>query len=279
MAVTPTIETSQLTVVAANNSVATNMSMSQLQSLAVINFPTDFMDVSQLVTVAVEKPIPEEVNVSQLNVLAVVRGRIENHRVRAFPFRLDGHDYVALRLGEDETLIWDFTTQQWARWSSEVDNNVWRPSVGNNWTGMGKAFYDDGLTSDIILGDDTFGLLWGLNAEEGVDEHPDPLRPNLPFTRKIVGGIPMRLRETAKVGAVYLTADLGNPQLTGANITLRTSDDYGKSWSDQGTITVEPGNYDQEFVWRSIGLIRAPGRIFEVSDNGATVRIDSMDMR
>lgn len=245
---------------------------------SIYNFPSMSVQVSEdQVKLAVKTN--SDIEVSEARVFAIVRGRIENHKVRAFPFRLDGHDMVALRLGEQDTLLWDFTTGQWARWSSEVDNNVWRPSVGNNWTGMGKPFYDDGLTSDIILGDDTFGLLWGLNAEEGVDEHPDPARQPLPYLRKIVGGIPMRLRSTQAVGAAYVTADVGNPQLAGAGISLRTSDDYGKSWTAHGTVTVEPGNYDQEFVWRSLGLIRAPGRIFELTDNGATARIDSLDIR
>lgn len=245
---------------------------------SIYNFPSIGVQASEdqiKVTVKAGSPI----DVSEARVFAVVRGRLENHKVRAFPARLDGHDFVFLRLGENDTLVWDFTTKQWTRWSSEVDNNVWRPSVGNNWTGMGKPFYDDGAMSDVILGDDTFGLLWTLNPDSGIDQHPDPLRSDLPYIRKVVGGLSMRLRETLKCGAVYLTADVGTPQVTDATISLRTSDDYGKTWQPQGTITVEPGNYDQEFAWRALGLIKAPGRIFEITDNGATVRIDSMDMR
>lgn len=258
--------------------VAAGVRSSETRVFSIYNYPSISVQASEdQVKLAVK--MNSSLQVSEARVFAVVRGRIENHKVRAFPFRLDGHDMVVLRLGEEDTLIYDFTTQQWSRWSSEIDNNVWRPSVGNNWTGMGKPFYDDGLTSDVILGDDTFGLLWGLNAEEGVDEHPDPERPNLPYLRKIVGGIPMRLRSTQSVGAAYVTADMGNPQLAGANISMRTSDDYGKTWTSHGTITVEPGNYDQEFVWRSLGLIKAPGRIFEITDNGATARVDSLDLR
>lgn len=244
----------------------------------IYNYPSQGEEMSQA-RVFYINTATANLDISEARVFAIVRGRLENHKVRAFPFRLDGHDMVALRLGEDKTLVYDFTTGKWSRWASETDDQVWRPSVGNNWTGMGKAFYDDGLTSDIILGDDTFGLLWGLDAESGIDEHPDASRDDLPYTRRVVGGIPMRLRDTLKVGAVYLTADMATPQVTDATVGLRTSDDYGKTWTDHGTITVEPGNYDQEFSWRSLGLIKAPGRIFEITDNGATVRIDGLEMR
>jgi hypothetical protein len=278
MVATVGIEDSEGRVFNITSGITAGVQDAESRVFSVYNFPSVGEQVSEERNNVVVKR-DSVIDVSEARVFSVVRGRLESHRVRAFPFRLDGHNQVALRLGEAETLVYDFTTGQWSRWSSEVDNNVWRPSTGNNWTGMGKAFYDSGLTSDVILGDDTFGLLWGLNPNSGIDEHPDPLRPDLPYIRKVVGGVSMRLRDTLKVGAAYLTADRGTPQVTGATISLRTSDDYGKNWQDQGTITVQPGNYDQEFVWRSIGLVKAPGRIFEISDNGATVRIDSLDMR
>jgi hypothetical protein len=218
--------------------------------------------------------------VSEVKSFAIVQGRIDSHRVQAFPFRLDGHDYIALRLGLDTTLVYDVTTQQWSEWNSGLTPAPWRPTVGMNWTGMTTAFYTDGQNSDVVLGDDTFGVLWGLDPQSGVDDAPDPnVGIPQPYIRKVVGGIPMRMRETQKAGAAYITGSFGNPQYATAGITLRTSDDFGKTWTDQGTVTVQPGNYDQEFVWRSLGLIKAPGRIFEISDNGATVRLDSLDVR
>lgn len=144
---------------------------------------------------------------------------------------------------------------------------------------MGKVSFSQGANTKIVMGDDVFGLLWTLDPNQGYDEAPRVDLEDQEFTRQVVGGMPMRMRETQKVGAAYLTADMGTPQLTGANITLRTSDDYGKTWNDHGTITVEPDNYNQEFVWRSLGLIKHPGRMFEITDNGASVRIDGLDIR
>jgi len=47
---------------------------------------------------------------------------------------------------------------------------------------------------------------------------------------------------------------------------------------DAGAITVEPGNYFQEFAWRSLGKIGAPGRLFQLVDYGAFARIDELDI-
>lgn len=254
-----------------------DLDIPSLRVFAIYNFPADNVTASQtrvLHPVTVDAPVL----ISQARVFAVARGRMDNRRLRCWTFSLDGHDFYVIRLGETSTLVYDTTTQQWMDWQSP-DLPFWRANVGMNWIGMGPNTLNGKATSKVVVGDDSAGLLWTLDPTEGVDQSARDDREDVPFVRKVVGGLPMRLRETQSVGAVYLTADIGTPQTTLANVTLRTSDDNGKNWTDQGTITVEPGNYDQEFVWRSLGLIKAPGRIFEISDNGATVRIDGLDMR
>lgn len=278
MVATPFVQDSEVKSFAVSSGPSAGERVSEVKLFSIYNYPSLFQQASSARPKVVMKYVVSQ-QVSEVRTFAIVQGRVENHKVRAFPFRLDGHDMYCIRLGELKTLIYDITTQKWSRWTSETLDQTWRVAVGNNWTGMGKNFYDTGATADVILGDDTFGLLWTLNAESGVDEHPDPLRLDLPFQRRVIGGVPMRLRDTQSVGAVYITADIGAPQTTGAGITLRTSDTNGKTWVDHGTVAIVAGDYSQEFVWRSIGLIKAPGRIFEVTDNGATVRLDSMDMR
>ena len=200
-----------------------------------------------------------------------------SYRVRAFPFSLDGHDYYVLHLGQQSTVVYDLTTGQWAEWGSP-DLPYWRLNYGFNWLSMPGSAYTSGNTSNALCGDFLNGQLWTLKPEQGYDE--DLMTGEaIPFTRRVVGGVPMRLRETQKVGAAYVTASIGVPSLTGAEITLRTSDDNGYTWTDHGTITATADDYDQEYVWRSLGLIKAPGRIFEITDTGATVRIDGLDIR
>lgn len=245
--------------------------------LATINFPAEWIDSSQVAMRVTGVP-RVDLEAVMVRVYAIGNTRTDNRRVRAWCFRLDGHNFYLIRLGESSTLVYDMTTGQWAEWSSP-NLPVLRVNCGMNWLGMPSIALEDGHTTNILAGDDTAGLLWTLKPEQGYDEAVRETIPDWPFTRRVVGGIPMKMRETQKVGAAYVTASIGSPSLTGADITLRTSDDDGNTWTDHGTITAESGNYDQEYAWRSIGLIKAPGRIFEITDTGASVRIDGLDIR
>jgi hypothetical protein len=48
---------------------------------------------------------------------------------------------------------------------------------------------------------------------------------------------------------------------------------------DCGSQEVVAGVYNQVIEWRSLGQIRAPGRIFRFTDDGATVSIMRAQMR
>lgn len=249
----------------------------QARVLTIYNVPTENLLVTQGAVKALVEP-SLDIEVSQARVLAVVRGRIENRKLRAWGFSLDGHDFYVLRLGETETIIYDMSTGQWQVWDDGI-NPVWRAQVGTNWLGIGQNGYLTGAMSQVISGDHNYDIIWSLDPALGYDEHPVTEGEAIPFERKVTGGIPMRLRNTKKIGAAYLTAAVGFPQVVGAEITLRSSDDNGQTWSDHGTLTAEVDNYSQEFVWRSLGLVKAPGKIFEITDNGASVRLDSLDVR
>lgn len=256
-----------------------NIQLSQANVLAVYNFPSAEVDVSQasVLTVAVSDPTP--VDVSQFKAMAIVKSRTSTINARSFTFSLDGHDFYCVRAGDEATLVYDLTTDTWTRWASK-DLDFLRINQGINWIGIsGKILTDNNFNSDVVLGDDSTGRLYVIDPTQGYDEATRDTLSDEAFTRKILGGVLMRVRDTQKVGAVYLTMDSGAPSITGASIALRTSDDYGKTWQDHGAITVTPGDYEQEFVWRSLGLVKAPGRLFELTDTGATVRIDSLDMR
>ncbi len=277
MATTPSIEASEARVFTIFDATTPTISLSEARLFALINFPTVEEQASQ---VRVFAPILQrtDIEVSEARVFAIVRGRIENRRLRAWAYSLDGHDFYVLRLGEQETLVCDLATGQWSEWASP-GLPYWRAHIGGNWLGMAASVYASGVRDTVIAGDDTVGLLWLVDPDGGMDESPREDRPDAPFARMVTGGIPMQMRETARCGAVYATISCGDPAYSGASITLRTSDDVGKTWTDHGALTVTPGDWDQEFSWRSLGLIRAPGRIFSIEDDGATARIAGADMR
>lgn len=279
MALTPQIRASQFYVTGVTGGASPGIQASQYSVTAVVNFPTENVQVSSLVTTAVTSGGTPSLEVAQFYITAVVRGRVDNHRVRAWSFSLDGHDFYVLQLGESGTIIWDMATGQWAQWKSP-DRTMWRACLGQNWTGVGQgALTTSGTRTNIVAGDDAFGLLWFLAPQQGYDEAPDDASEQ-PFGRVAMGGLPMRMRQTVRCNEVYVLGSKGVDAIASAaqTITLRTSDDAEKTWLDQGTITIVPDEWDAEFAWRSLGVIGAPGRVFEISDNCLS-RLDGMEIR
>lgn len=101
----------------------------------------------------------------------------------------------------------------------------------------------------------------------------------VPFPRVVTGGIPVTGRDTVDCGAVTLDLALGSPTQTGAAMTLDISDDFGKSFLTCGDVTIIDGDNDAVVEWRALGIIKAPGRIFRISDTGGTVRISGANLR
>lgn len=258
--------------------ISAGIQMSQYDLSVVFNFPSESVEMSQYdVDVLTESP-PVSIEVSQFDVDVVVRGKVYNPKLRAWWFELDGHEFYVLRLGDVKSLVYDITTGQWSWWSSpELD--YWRAGIGTNWTSSGDIPYDYG--SNVVVGDDNFGILWVLDPEKGTD---DSVRENeredgfiKPFPRVATGQVMTRGRITIPCYQVYLTADPGEPAYVGASVSLSYSDDDGKTFVNASEpIVVDSGNYYQEFAWRSIGLVRAPGRLFRITDDGAFPQINEL---
>jgi hypothetical protein len=251
---------------------------SQMRVRAIYNFPSVEMRSSQMRVRSVFGSGPD-VRVSQMRVRAIIKGRDDNHRVRAWTFALDGHDFYVLQLGEQETLVCDLSTGQWAEWKSP-ERAIWRACLGINWIGMGAAVLNSQANrNNVICGDDGFGVLWVMDPEQAYDQHPVD-KSEQAFTRVAMGGVAMRMRETVRNNEVYLLCAKGSAGLTLAApvVSLRTSDDAEHTWVEQGDITVVSEDWSQEIVWRSLGVIGAPGRAFQITDN-CIPRLDGLDMK
>lgn len=267
------------------------------RSLVAINFPTEFARITQgRITVAalhdtvldvtqarVQAAITpdNDIRVVQARVLAAVKGRTANHRVRAWTFSLDGHDFYVLRLGMTLTLVYDVYSEQWMDWDA-FSQEFWPVNCGINWVGGVGLLDADGNSygSNVLVGDDSHGLLWFLDPELPYDESPvlgDPVEEYY-FERVIQGQVPMNGREVLPCFTVWLTTDMGEPAYLGAGVTLEISDDAGKTYDDMGTVTVTAGENSPELAWYSLGQIQAPGRLFRITDDGAVARIDNMEM-
>jgi hypothetical protein len=202
-----------------------------------------------------------------------------NPVLRSWGFTLDNHEFYVNRLGAQMTLVYDLASQQWSRWTTR-DQSKWRAHQGFNWLGMSQDNYAGGATSNIVAGDDTDGILWTLDPNSGLDDTTSDPPTQQEFPRRVLGGVPARSRQAARNSLVAATINVGEPVGTtlGSTMELETSDDYGKTWVSRGQVAVSPGETYQQIRWRSLGVMRAPGRLFRFTDWGATARIDGVDV-
>ena len=125
-----TAQVSQGDVEVVARALASNAQNSQADVTVIFNFPSQEVQVSQsdmdLMTQAPSVPL----DVSQFDMDVIMRGKVYNPKLRAWPFDLDGHEFYVLRLGDMKTLVYDLTTEQWSWWSSP-DLDYWKASIWN----------------------------------------------------------------------------------------------------------------------------------------------------
>lgn len=220
------------------------------------------------------------IQVSEARVFAIVKGRVANPTLRVWTFTLDGHDFFVVRLGDKETLLYDVYSEQWVEWDS-AQSGAWRPNVGMTW--VGGAALADTYGSQIVAGDDTFGLLWFLDPDLAWDENPDSARnpQQIAFDRIVTGQVMASGRQALPCYAIFVDGD--NYGLTAQDFvpgaTLLYSDDQGRNFVAADTLAVQPDlTVNNPYAWYSLGQIQSPGRMFHVVDNGVFTRIDSMTM-
>lgn len=270
------IDAPQAGFITVSREAAISVNLPQTAAMGVYNVPADSIDVTFSDIAVAYRRIAQGLPTTQVSGMVVIRGKIDNPKLIAWAFTLDGHDYYVLRLGTDEkTLIYDLSTGQWAWWASP-DSTRWRPNIGMNWRSSGNIPFHYG--SNVVVGDDSYGILWVLDPDKGLD---DALlsEDEITFSRVATGQMISRDRQFVPIYSVALTASLGDPALVANTVTLSYSDDQGRTYVvADDTKTVISGDYAQGFEWRSLGMIRAPGRLFQIADDGAFKRIDGLDV-
>ncbi len=158
--------------------------------------------------------------------------------MRAWTYALDGHLLYVLTTDRD-TLVYDFSTQLWSRFSSE-DSDVWRAHLG----------------SGLLAGDSQSGALWRLDPQRSNDA-------GLTFTRELSGGVeivglPQRCNSVAMRAAVGWAAVGVSPV-----VEMAWSDDEGVTWTEwQPKSLGLTGQFRAPVVWRKLGMMKRPGRLF-----------------
>lgn len=253
---------------------AASITSSQARALALINYPTPDMRAAQARVIATVRQ-DSDIEVAQARVLVVGRGRFEVPRITAWTFTLDGHDFYVLKL-PTETLVCDLSTNKWHVWGSG-DDVIWRAHTGIQWQRPLALAATYG--SNIVCGDDTYGMVYFFAPEAQVDEHPETDRVDIPFQRAIIGQIALRGRDAVPCWGVEVYGSIGE-QITAdyVSVQLYTSDDQGHTYDDHGALDINMGDYSARLEWLSLGQMQAPGRLVKVVDYGALVRIDGLEV-
>lgn len=259
--------------------VLSDIQSSQGYAFAALGYPAQEM-ISSQASVQVTFRQQSDIKVSQASGFAAARGRVYNPKLRAWTFDLDGHEFYVLRLAEEKTLVYDLTTEQWSWWSSETFD-FWRANIGTNWSSAGSIPFEHG--SDVVVGDDSFGLLWILNPEQGYDDSPYLAQRDAgefkTFPRVATGQVITRMNNTIPVYKAYLTGSIGEPAYQSAKVSLAYSDNLGRTFNvADADVELTIDDFEQEIVWLSLGQYSAPGRIFQLRDDGALARIDGLDI-
>lgn len=248
----------------------------QLTALGVYNVPAQNISVTYGEMNSVYSRIAQGMPITQSVVVAIFKGTVNNPKLTAWTYTLDGHDYYVLKLGTDnKTLVFDISTGQWSWWASPQTEH-WRVNTGLNWKSSGNLPFQYG--SNVVVGDDSYGVLWVLNPDQGLDDSILDSTQNA-FSRVATAQMTSIDRQFIPIYSVYLSASLGAPALTANTVTLRYSDDQGRSFTDADDVkVVTAGDYSQSLEWRSLGILSPPGRLFQIEDNGAFSRIDDLEV-
>lgn len=178
----------------------------------------------------------------------------------AWAFVLDGHIFYVLNDVGGDTVVCDLRAgNQWAHWYTGEAGGKWSAYRGIVW--KGRTLVVDDLTSSI----------WEVDPDSMLDGGVDHIK------RVVTAFQAVRGKGSIRQGSLRVTASVGEPSLEDATVLLRFSDDEGQTWSPVYSRTLEAGNYDQPLRFRSLGRLRSPGRIWEISDIGGLVTIEGAD--
>lgn len=175
--------------------------------------------------------------------------------VRAWSFRHNRHDFYILATDQG-TFVFDLQKNRWYDWGS-YELSYWRAHLGL--MDGPVAYAGDAITGDI----------WKLS--ESYDDNGDPV------TRVVAGMVPV-MGAFTKCSSVAPRVNSGWSPAADLEpfLELRYSDDQGSSFSEwQGESLGKRGEYYSDVVFRSLGTITRPGRIFEFRFSApARFRID-----
>lgn len=206
------------------------------------------------IVVAAKGYSPQRVSTAQVETAIASYARIDD--AEAFSYQDRGHTFYVLRFpSASATWVYDTTTNLWherGTWDSANNTYVaWKPRV--------HAYADGGYH---LTGEAGTGIISALDATVGAEPDGSPIRR----LRRAPGFFNEARQFTYKRFQVELEVGLGLVSGQGSNpqVMLRTSDNGGKTWSNERRASAgKIGAYDTRVFWTRLGTAR--DRVFEVT--------------
>jgi hypothetical protein len=174
---------------------------------------------------------------------------------------IEGHAFYILNIPGEGSFAYDAASQGWAEWRS-FGLDVFRGR---------SCISKDGVS---YMGDDQSGVIWRLDASVFTDD-----------------GGPIERLASAAVATTKYGKSVSRLELYGAKgvgledgteglVEVRYSDDQGRTWTAWRSGSLGPiGGYEARTVWRRLGLIKPPGRLYEIrSTSSVMVGFSAMEM-
>lgn len=177
-------------------------------------------------------------------------------------FNQDGHVFYVFQIGQQGTFVYDFTTQKWSQWKT-AGVPIWEAVNGIEYQGRILAVKPKSAEVLEVVPSGT--------SDEG----------SKAVSRVTTAQIKMTGRDSVPLGCLYVDAshDSAAPGLSPATMSLRISDDGGQTWKDYGPVSVPLESHNPKTIaYRSLGLIRYPGKLIQVIDSGGPTRIAGIDI-
>lgn len=199
----------------------------------------------------------------QLGAYALVKGLVDRRDLRAWTFTQDDHDFYVLQLGDESTFVFDKLTGQWSKWVSP-DFVYWRGQDGCAWEGYN------------VTCDTESGVIWEIDPEGRLDYETDPIRS------QVTGQLTERFRNHVNCYMAELSVSEAAPpasiDASTVGITLRTYDSNGLNSVNHGEVPGEAIGDNITVRWYGLGLMQAPGRVFEITDTGYARRVEGLNL-
>lgn len=177
--------------------------------------------------------------------------------VLSFNYNLDGNFFYGIHVQGQGTFVYEMITGQWSKWASG-SLELWNAQFHQKWN---DTFYAASLTDNTVVQIDPSSIL------------DDSFRVN---TFRVTGRIESQSRRWVKNPDAQIFGSIG---LRGGDIELSYSDDEGDTYSTPKVATMVDGVRDANVMFRNLGSVKSPGRIYKIEDEGALRRIQSLKVR